>query len=248
MGETDRLTRHLILPDAHCPYHDKRALEGLILRKVLPSLDFESVTILGDFFDCYSVSTFPKNPKRLKGLKKELQVGFDLLKRIEGEAKRLIFIEGNHERRLKRFLADKAPELYEIVTDWWKERFKGWIYVPYMEDITLGKLFITHDVGRSGENSTKQSLNDYQDNVIIGHNHLLDYSVRGNAHGTAHVGASFGWLGDLDKIDYRHRMKCRRDWTLGYGIAYVRKDGVAFVSPKPIVRYTSEIEGRLYKA
>ena len=220
---------------------------ALIMNKVIPNNRFHGIVVLGDWFDCYLVSTFTKNPQRLESLKSELKVGFDLLKKLEGMGfKERIFVEGNHERRIPRMLSDKAPEFYEIVMEWWAERFKHWTYVPYMEDTSIGKLNITHDVGRSGEHSTKQSLHDYQDNIIVGHNHVLDYSVRASAKGIAHVGASFGWLGDVSKVDYRHRMKCRRDWAAGFGIGYVRNDGIVYVNPKPIVQYSCEVEGKVY--
>lgn len=240
--------RYLILPDAHIPYHDKRALEGLVLGKVLPAGRFHGVVILGDWFDNYGVSTYTKDPTRLKGLQQELALGFDLLKRVEDAGFKVrIFIEGNHERRLPRFLADRAPEVYEMVMEWWGTRFSKWIYVPYMDDIQLGKLFITHDVGRAGEHSTKQSMFDYQDNLVIGHNHRMDYTVRANAKGIAHVGASFGWLGDTAKIDYRHRMKCRRDWVLGIGTLLLREDGLVHVRAHPIINYSLEMDGVIYR-
>lgn len=234
----------LILPDAHTPYHDKRAIR-LIFNQVLHAVKFDGVVILGDWFDNYGISRFAKDPRRLQGLRRELAVGFDLMKQLEAYPfKRRIFLEGNHELRLPKMLSEKAPEVYEIVMSWWAERFANWEYVPYMHDIAIGKLYLTHDVGRSGVHSTKQTLNDYQDNVIIGHNHRFDFTVGGNAKGRTHVGASFGWLGDLNAIDYRHRMKSRREWTLGFGVVRVRPDGVVFVEPHPIVEYTTTIDGK----
>lgn len=248
MSNVLKLRKYLILPDAHCPYHDRMILEDLIIGEVLPRYKPYGVIILGDWFDNYSISRFVKNPTRLRGLQKELEIGFKLLKPFEDcGAKDLVFIEGNHENRLPKFLAERAPEVYEIVLDWWAKRFKEWKYVQYMEDTTIGKLFITHDVGRCGEHSTKQSLHDYQDNVVIGHNHLLDYIVRANAHGKAHVGASFGWLGDTDKIDYRHRMKCRKDWVHGMGTMVLRDDGIVHVTPHPVVKKSVEIDGVIYR-
>lgn len=239
--------RYLVLPDPHCPYHDRAALEGLVIGTVFDQVPFDGVVILGDWFDNYGISTFTKTPNRLRGLKEELAIGFELLKSFEiPRIKHRIFIEGNHERRLPKFLSDHAPAVYEIMMEWWKERFTKWEYVPYMEDTSLGKLFITHDVGRSGEHSTKQTLHDYQDNVIIGHNHLFDYTVRANAKGKSHVGASFGWLGDVNQIDYRHRMKSRKDWIHGFGTLLVREDGLVHVRPHPIIKKSCEVDGVIY--
>lgn len=63
-----------------------------------------------------------------------------------------------------------------------------------------------------------------------------------------HVGASFGWLGDYRRIDYRHRMRARRDWVLGFGIGYLRPSGVIHLMPIPIINYSCVVEGQLFQA
>jgi len=66
--------------------------------------------------------------------------------------------------------------------------------------------------------------------------------------GGYHVGASFGWLGDYRRIDYRHRMRACRDWVLGFGVGYLLPSGVVFVVPVPIINYSAVVEGQLFKA
>jgi len=224
-------------------------LEKLIIGQVVPAFDWYGIVILGDWFDNYSVSHYTKNPKRLRGLDKEIEKGFDLLHIFELlPFKKRIFIEGNHETRLSRTVSDKMPEIYEFVMRDWENRFSQWEYVPYMEDIEIGRLFLTHDVGHSGTLSTRQTLHAYQDNVVIGHNHNMLYCVEGNAKATAHVGASFGWLGDVSKIDYRHKMKARREWVLGFGTGYHNPESdFVYLVPHPIVEYTAVVEGRLFE-
>lgn len=246
----DTLRRVLILPDAHTPYHNRRSLERLIMAKVMPAFQWYALLILGDWFDNYAVSRFTKSTSRLSSLKAELAEGFKLLRMFKdsGLFERLIFIEGNHEKRLPKMVDEKAPAISEIIQEWWSTKFDGFEYVPYMDDIRIGKLFATHDVGYAGESSTKQSLHTYQDNMVMGHNHLFDMHVRGNAKGIPHVGASFGWLGDVEKVDYRHRMKARSSYVQGFGVGYLRQDGVIYLNPKPIVGGTCEVEGKLYAA
>ncbi len=247
--KTEKLKRVLILPDSHTPYHDKRALEKLIMGKVIPGGEWDTLVVLGDWFDNYILSTFTKDPRRLEGLLKELKPGFGLLDELKGAGfKRRIFIEGNHEKRLPKMVSDKAPEFYEILMEWWERHFEGWEYVPYMEDIQVGKMNFTHDVGFSGALSARQSMHAYQDNAVIGHNHNMVYCVEGNASGILHVGASFGWLGDVTKIDYRHRMRARREWALGFGYGHLRSNGFMYLHPAPIINYTAVVDGILYQA
>ena len=241
------LKRILFIPDAHTPYHDKRALEGLIIDKIIPYFQWDTICILGDWWDNYSISTHLKTPTRERSWMRESETGKRLLRQIATvKARRRILIKGNHEQWLEKILSDKVPSLYEEFIH--KTRHpEGWEVVPYMDSTTLGKLHITHDLGYSGINSTQQALSACGDNLIQGHNHNLTYIVRGNAKGDSHVGASFGWLGDYRKIDYRHRMKARRDWVLGFGVGYLRPNGIVHVQPIPIIKYACVVEGRLFK-
>lgn len=242
------LKRVLLIPDAHTPYHDKRALEKLIIGKILPSFEWDTICILGDWWDNYSISSHLKTPTRERSWKRESEIGKELLRRIsQVESRRRILVKGNHERWLEKLLADKVPALYEEVIDKTHTPDK-WEVIEYMESTTIGKLHITHDLGYSGMQSTQQSLTACGDNIIIGHNHNMTYVIRGNAKGKCHVGASFGWLGDYRRIDYRHRMRARRDWVLGFGVGYLLPSGVVFVVPVPIINYSAVVEGQLFQA
>jgi metallophosphoesterase superfamily enzyme len=249
MGEGIKIMtmkRVLFLPDAHTPYHDKRAMR-LIVDQIIPRFGWDTICILGDWWDNYSISNHLKTPTREKSWKQESKVGKDLLKKIGSYPfRRRILIKGNHERWLENILSDKAPALYEEVMDKTRDP-EGWEVVEYMESTKIGALHITHDLGYSGMQSAQQSLAACGDNTIIGHNHNMTYVVRGNAKGECHVGSSFGWLGDYRRIDYRHRMRARRDWVLGFGYGYLLPSGVVFVVPVPIIKYQAVVEGVLFK-
>ena len=219
-----------------------------MLRKVLPAFNWDTVCILGDWWDNYSISSHLKSPTRERSWMRESRVGKELLLEFDKyRIRRKIQIRGNHEKWLEKLLADKVPALYEEFIR--KTRnMDGWEVVEYMNSTTIGKLHVTHDIGHSGLNSTQQSLTACGDNIVIGHNHNMTYVVRGNAKGECHVGASFGWLGDYKKIDYRHRMKARREWVLGFGVGYLQDNGTVHVQPIPIVKYQCVIEGRLFRA
>lgn len=245
---TKELKRVLFLPDAHTPYHDRRALESLIIDHVLPAFQWDTICILGDWWDNYSISNHYKTPTREGSWKRESELGKELLKRIgKIPARRRILIKGNHERWLEKYLSDKAPALYEQVIENTKAP-EGWEVIEYMESTTIGKLHVTHDLGYSGMQSAQQSLSACGDNIVIGHNHNMTYVVRGNAKGKCHVGASFGWLGDYRRIDYRHRMRARRDWVLGFAVGYLRPNGVIHIVPIPIINYSCVVEGQFFQA
>ena len=241
------LKRILLLPDAHTPYHDRRALEGLLLGKVLPAFKWDTVCILGDWWDNYSISQHTKTPTRERSWKRESAVGKKLLQEFSKyKIRRKIQIRGNHEKWLEKLLSDKAPALYEEVIDKTRPP-NGWEVIEYMDSTTVGKVNVTHDLGYSGINSTQQSLTACGENIVIGHNHNLTFVVRGDARGNPHLGASFGWLGDYRKIDYRHRMRARREWVLGFGVGYLRPNGLVHIQPVPIIKYSCVVEGRLFR-
>jgi hypothetical protein len=83
----------------------------------------------------------------------------------------------------------------------------------------IGRLYVTHDVGKAGASAVKDALSSYQDNIVINHLHRISYMVEGNAKGVPHVAACFGWLGDVRQVDYMFRVKANRDWALGFGDA-----------------------------
>jgi hypothetical protein len=61
------------------------------------------------------------------------------------------------------------------------------------------------------------------------------------------VGASFGWLGDKNSVDYMHRVKVNRDWAHGFGVAYLEPNGNVHIQPVVIVDYKCVVGGKLYK-
>lgn len=241
-------SRFLIIPDVHAPYHDKRA--WALVRQVVAGVQWKGCIVLGDFFDCYAVSDHRKDPRRERSIAKEILAARDVLQPLTNYPfEHRTFIEGNHEWRLPRMIMDKAPELLELIDA--KDVFglgDKWKWVPYMRDIEIGKINFTHDLGKSGPQALTSALHDYMDNVVIGHTHRFEYRVEGNAKGIPHVAASFGWLGDVTKIDYKHQMKARKEWVLGFGYAhYDAATRFVYLHQVPIINYTCVVEGRLFR-
>lgn len=239
----------IIIPDVHAPYHNRLSWE--LLEKVVKAWCPEVVVVLGDFFDCYAVSQHRKDPTRRANITEEIEEGQDMLRLFEG-CSRKYFIEGNHEWRLPRYLMDFSPEVYDYLmkrtkNDLFGLRDEGWIVTPYMQALTLGKLQVTHDLDKSGETAIADAMASFMDNVVIGHTHLLRYIVKGTAFGVPHLGASFGWLGDVEKIDYRHRVKAHRDYVQGFGTFRLDPDsGFIYVTPVPIFGNSCCVEGHVY--
>jgi len=244
-----RLRTILYVPDVHRPYHDEKAFQ--LMLKVAKDIGVDQIEVLGDFLDFYSVSSFSKDPNRASRLDSEVasgNVGLDQLDSLGATTK--VYIAGNHEDRLERYMRDKAPQVFNMVRleKILKLKQRGWQFVPYKSDHKTGKLFSTHDVGATGRFAIYRSIEIYQHNTVTAHTHRMAYMVEGNASGETHISCSFGWLGDVNMIDYEHRAKVLRDCTLGFGLGYLDvRTGNVFLVPVPIVDYQCVVNGKLYK-
>lgn len=241
------LKRLLIAPDIHAPYHDKRAFK--LFLKVAAALPWDILLLLGDVYDCYAVSRYVKDPNKEVSLHKELLLGREMvlepLNKLRIERK--IVTLGNHEVRPEDYLKDKAVAVYDkfYEEDWLGFRSTGWEVYEYHRHVKVGKLIATHDVAASGALAV---LNAVQSNIVTGHDHQLNYVVRGTALGITHVSATFGWLGDIKHAEYMHSIKAMRNWALGFGYGYVEPSGVVHLRPAPIVKYKTVVEGKLFEA
>ncbi len=243
-----QLKKVLFVPDSHHPFVDKTAWN--VMLRAARVFEPDIIVVQGDFGDCYSISAHDKNPARTNDL--EYEVGKIREARAELDslgATRKIFIEGNHEFRLARYLASNAPAVYKMLTipELFELKQNDWEFVPYKASIKLGKLHLTHDTGTAGQNAHRQSMNAFQGSAVIGHTHRMEFSVTGNADGPPQVGAMFGWLGDFEDIDYMHQIAARRAWTHGFGLGWMEADGVVHLQPVPIVNGRCCVLGRIIR-
>jgi len=211
----------------------------------------EILVCLGDLADCYKISRFGKNPKRTMTFGDEIDdvnVGLDELDSLGASQK--LFIEGNHEARLNSYLMDKAPELFPFIDTpmlLGLER-RGWEFTPYKSATRLGKLWITHDVGTAGRYSVFRAADTFQHPIVMAHTHRLVYVVEGDATGDHFPAVQFGWLGDVEQIDYAHKVAARRFWSLAFGTGLLDEEsGHIYLTPHPIVDYKVVVDGKRYE-
>lgn len=241
-----RVTRTFVFPDTHVPYHDPLAFDTALAAAAVYKPDV--IVIIGDFADCLSVSAHPKTPDRKIGLKDEIAAVNRELDRIGRlGARRVIYCSGNHEFRFDRFIRDKAPEMFGMVTiqDLLRIKERGWEWVPYMQYLKVGKVAYTHELGRCGINTARQSLLDFGGNVVVGHSHRAGISYQGTIDDGGRVCMNVGWLGSVDEIDYHHRARAERDWEHGVGVVEQDAQGVAWMQFIPIIAGRCIIDGQI---
>lgn len=236
----------LVIPDLHVPYHDVQAWNLLlqICRSIRPS----EIVIIGDFLDLYSVSSFSKNPRRKLLLEDEIEEANIELDKLAGIAP-VVYIEGNHEARLSKYLHDRAPALDGLITVPGALRLKerGIRWVPYKTSYKLGKVSYTHDVGFSGPSSARASLAAYGGNLVFGHSHLGSVEYSGSVRGDSHFVLNVGHMCDIEAVDYYHRDLARRRWRCGFGLVTYAGD-LAFAQFVPIVHGCAVVNGKEFRA
>lgn len=240
------LSKVLLVPDCHVPFEDPKAF-GLML-KVARAIKPQQVVLLGDFADFYSVSAHDKDPRRVQGLDSEVAAVQKRLRELAAlKPERFIYVSGNHEDRLSRFLMQHAPALIGTVKidELFGLQELGIEWVPYKRSVRVGKLNITHDTGSAGMNAHRTSARAFMGSTVIGHTHRMSYEAVGTFDGPPYLATMLGWLGDFNAVDYMHAVKAR-EWVHGFGVGYMEDSGVVHVQPVPIVNGRCVVEGRLF--
>lgn len=232
----------LYIPDIHYPYHDEKALELAINYGKLIHPDM--IILGGDALDFYQISVYSRDPKKRR-FEEEIEGGRELLKDIAStfDYAEKIYIEGNHEMRLLRYIWSKAPELDGLID---VESLLGldkigWKYVinrNLLEEgeqvFKLGKLHIIHGheikVSYSVVNLARTYYLRTHVNTLVAHHHQSqEYLVRKLNH--QHEG---GWaVGTLSLLS--PEFSPANNWNHGFAIIRIDKDGDFTVENKKII-------------
>lgn len=147
-----------ILSDIHFPFEDPEALRLAI--EIIGAVTPDLVILNGDIVDFFGVSRYPTPPQRRVNFAKELESSRERLHGLlrEYHTAQWIYIEGNHEYRLRQYLYRKAQELADLEALSIPNllALPGHVtYLAHVEEpqsredfaapqIRLGKLFILH--------------------------------------------------------------------------------------------------------
>jgi len=167
------------ISDIHAPFQAKQATKMAIdfIKEQRPG----TVHILGDACDMYSISSFNKDPMRRLNLQEELDSVRDILTELRDAAPRarIIYSEGNHEYRLKKYLMSEAKALaglraltLEKLLDFQRLRIR---FQPHDRPYRIGPLLFTHGqfVSRWSGMSAKRHFERFGCCTIHGHTHRL---------------------------------------------------------------------------
>lgn len=197
------------------------------MMKVGMKIKPDEIVILGDYADFYSVSSHAKDPRIFNLLVDEVSAvasRLDELDKLFPEAQK-VFLEGNHENRLERYLVDRAPALFGVSETRFLFDFdkrSKWRFVPYgprQQHLILGSYLYAKHTPLSS--SAKATATKAMCSLVYGHIHCIEESHMVGMDGTNHVAFSVGWLGDKDQDLIFNYVKNHHQWQLGFGIVYV---------------------------
>jgi predicted phosphodiesterase len=162
----------VILPDVHLDTNVPK--EYRVVKNFIKDLKPDQVLLLGDFMDVSALSAWDMDKKRkMEGrrFQKEVDVANKELDFLQANSKEVIFIAGNHEYRIDRYI-DKHPELegmmeVPIVLNLEKRKIK---YIPYNKIFKLGKCNFVHGLFTNQYHASKH-LEAIGDNIVYGHTH-----------------------------------------------------------------------------
>lgn len=251
--------RTIAASDAHAPYHDQHAFQ--LFLKVVTVFQPNTIVLNGDWSDFYICSAYDKDPERLRNgrMQDELNLVLDLFRQVIAAKPancRVVFIPGNHEDRLRRYLwrnptlhglkALELPNLLGLAE-------LGIDYEPKEVKIANGNLIIKHGtkVRPAGGASARAELEaeKFSVSTVTGHTHRIGHTQVTTRRGM--VGAwEGGCLCSLDvAADYVSGMP---DWQLGVTTIYSDSVSDAFsVVPVSFLGHGENmkavLEGRLIR-
>lgn len=235
---SEEATRFIYLPDSHGIFGDEKAISCALAFGRLHKPDI--VICGGDHVDFYQLSDFDKNPDRLRDLQVDVDAGAAFLGSVRKSFPRasIIYLMGNHEDRLRRFLWRHGPSL-KYLRDLKLERMLGLgkLNIKLIEDgvLRVRTLIFKHGTlvrAKSGVTATGEMEREGMSGVS-GHTHRLALVSRTNRSGR------YTWAeaGCLCRLDPEYMPGQVPDWQ--QGLAYG-----AFIGSRFTLNIAQIIDGK----
>lgn len=227
--------RILFLSDIHIPYHNIEALT--LALQYGKEKNVNTIYLNGDIMDCYQASDHEKDPTK-RSLAYEVEQTENFLKSLIKHFPecKIVFKEGNHERRWKRFLRRCAPQVlgleeFELDTIL-KVGEKKIQWIPNETPVKIGKLNIIHgnEYRGGGVHPAKHYYDKAGENIIGGDKHRTSEFIKRSIGNKVEGGWSVGCLCELNP-EYMPF----NQWNLGFAYIEVYPDGNFKIENKKII-------------
>lgn len=243
-----------IIPDAQIGYwwingklvnmHDEKAVD--VCLQALQDVHPQKVVILGDLLDCSEISRYLQVPEFQKTLQPAIQYAYEFLlqvRRIVGPKCEIIFIPGNHERRIQEYIITNAKACYGLKR---ADTPDHWPVLSLQNLLCFDQLNIKCEAEYPGgqhwladdlvcQHQGLTSKTDLRASIIHGHHpqiavngHTVHYKD-GHKVYTTHCIPGLMRLGDHQDPMVLNRTLVpsggtRLNWSQGFGVATLTKD------------------------
>jgi len=242
------MSTHLVLPDPHAhPDHNNKRADWV--GRLILDLKPDVVVNIGDMWDLPSMSAFDKGKASFFGrnYRKDLDAGLEFDERMWAPVRKAkkrkpysVFLEGNHEFRLKRVL-EQQPELSGMVSfsDFDLERNYNDVIeysgntpgIIEIDGVNYAHFFTSGVMGRpiGGEHPAYSLLTKQYTSCTCGHIHVADWATRTGPSGNRINGLvagvyqdyDSGWAGEVNKLWWRGLAICRNVHEGNYDLEMV---------------------------
>lgn len=232
------------------PLHDLRAMNAML--QFAKDFKPDEIILGGDMLDCGLISHHNHGkPGATEGLKlradaTELQDA--LLTPLEClGAKKLVYIEGNHEAWLNQ-LIEAIPTLEGLLELDNILDLSNWKVIPQGGQYDLGKLTFLHgDTVTGGEHVAKQAVINYERSVRFGHFHGFSAYTKSTPTDTKNPKTGMS-IGCLCRKGPGYGKNKPNKWSNGFLYGYV--DNAGYFNDYPITIIDGRFiapSGKLYK-
>lgn len=167
------IEKQIQLPDVHLTNKNDKVYD--VVKKFIKKFKPDKIFIMGDFMDVSALSAWDYDKKRkMEGrrFKQEVEKANEELDFLQKHSKQVIYLEGNHEYRIERYL-DKNPEMEGLieVENVLNLKDRNIPFIPQKQQPYIdNNLAHLHGVYTNKYHATK-TLQAYGTNVIYGHTH-----------------------------------------------------------------------------
>jgi predicted phosphodiesterase len=218
----------VVIGDTHFPYHSKKTLSAFY--RILKKLDgVKAVIQVGDLYDFYNLSRFPRNQnldKPKEEIIKARKCGAEMWKKVQSLVPQAACYQliGNHDERLKKAVMSKLPELYEVVDMSHLWEFDG---VQTMrsqrEELIIQDIVFLH--GHYTHPGRHLTYN--QQSTVLGHTHKGSCVFR-RYRDEIMFELNAGCMADLDSVPLSYTMQ-KKHSTYMNGFAIIDELGPRFI-------------------
>jgi UDP-2,3-diacylglucosamine pyrophosphatase LpxH len=252
------IERTVFIPDAHEPYAHARAMAAVL--DAVDDLSPKRVVVMGDLLDFGPVSRYEQDPRLEESIQEHLDAGESRLVQIRsavGRKAEIVYLEGNHEHRLTKYLIRHAGKLMALkrageevlsVPFLLDLKRKGVLWVPEDRSYRLHDYLVEHGDCASSQSAytARRMVEKRMTNVVHGHTHRMGSYWKTGAGNVLH-GIELGCLIDPESEAAAYaRMP---NWQLGFGVGEYDTVADFFqVTPVWIKDRKFLINNRLYAA